>query len=262
MLRAFKTILHHADDHAQCRRPRRCIPSLPESASCLEHRVLLSAAGGKAHAAEIAQNPADTKTGKEVTNLFESTLGTNPTGARLTRLAHELRGGLSVTALRKELTAGATAHHGAQARASTKVVVIGGKTPARAAALEWSSARGTMNPFSVMQVPSAPRARGAGPMPISQVPGGMRISLSFAPGPTRSISVSTGSPAAPSMSGSRGPTSTMGGMSPTSGMSTSATGTMSSTPATSAGMGTPGMLPMSPMPVAPAMSTPMWWAGM
>src|SRR5262245_62812759 len=118
MLRAIKTILRHADHQTRCRRPRHCIPSLPESASSLEDRVLLSAAGGKAHTAEVAQNLANTKAGKEVTNLFESILQTNPTGAQLTRLVHELRSGLSIKALRKELTAEARAQHGGRAPAS------------------------------------------------------------------------------------------------------------------------------------------------
>ena len=113
MLRALKTILRHADDHARCR-PRRCVPSLSESASCLEDRVLLSAAGGKAHTAEIAPNPVDTKAGKEVANLFESILQTNPTSAQLTRSVRELRSGMSVVALRKDLTAEARAQQGAR----------------------------------------------------------------------------------------------------------------------------------------------------
>ena len=109
MLCAIKTILRQAAHHARCRRQRRCIPSLTESASCLEDRVLLSAAGGKAHTAEIARNPADTKVGREVTKLFESILQTNPTSAQLTRSVRELRSGMSVVALRKDLIAEARA---------------------------------------------------------------------------------------------------------------------------------------------------------
>ena len=102
MLRAFRKILPLADDHARSRRRRQCIPSLPERASCLEDRVLLSAAGGMAHTAEMAPNPADTKVGKEVASLFESILQTSPTGAELTQLVHKMRSGTTVTTLRKD----------------------------------------------------------------------------------------------------------------------------------------------------------------
>ncbi len=102
MLCAFRKILPLADDHARPRRRRQCIPSLPESTSCLEDRMLLSAAGGMAHTAEMARNPADTKAGREVASLFESILQTNPTGAQLTQWVHKMRSGTTVTTLRKD----------------------------------------------------------------------------------------------------------------------------------------------------------------
>jgi hypothetical protein len=247
MLRAFKAIWRHTDDHAQCRR-RRCIPSLPERASCLEDRVLLSAAGGKAHTAEVAQNPANTKAGKEVTNLFESILQTNPTGAQLTRLVHEMRGGLSIKALRKDLTAQARAQQGAAAQAPMNVVVNGNPSAAATASMQ-SAAGGTMNPASIMQGLSAPTDSIVSPIRVSQMPAGMQISRSFAPSSAPGmVSISLpGGTSTGSMSATMSPTSTMTGTSSATGMSMSAAGSMSSPPATSAGMGTPGMVMSSPM---------------
>ncbi len=254
MLRAFKIILRHADDPARSRRPRRCVPSLAESASCLEDRVLLSAAGGKAHAAEMAQNPADTKAGKEVTNLFESILQTNPTGAQLTRLVHELRGGLSVTALRKDLTAQARAQLGAPAQASMNVVVINGDTPALAIDVRRGRPRaGTINPVSIMAGPIGPgrRERLADPASRSCPPG------CTSPGRSRlhrrSVNVdvfSSGGTAAASMSTTASRTSTTAGMSST-------TGSTSSTPAVSTVLGAPSMLPFTPLTFTPLTFTPL-----
>jgi hypothetical protein len=196
MLRVFKTILRHTDDQARCPSPHRCVPSLPESASCLEDRVLLSAAGGKAHAAEMAQNPADTKAGKEVTNLFESILQTNPTGAQLTRLVHEMRGGLSVKALRKDLTAQARAQWGVPAPASMNDVTVQGGSRASAGASTTSAAAGTMNQLSIMQGLSAPTDNIVSPVHVSQMPLGMSISISFAPAAAPTMSSPTPTPTA------------------------------------------------------------------
>jgi hypothetical protein len=226
MLRALKTILRHADDHARCR-PRRCVPSLPDSASCLEDRVLLSAAGGMAHAAEVAQNPANTKAGREITNIFESILQTNPTGAQLTRFVHELRSGMSVRALRNELTAEARAQQGAQAPASVNAVTIhGGQSAAATASGRWAVA-GTMTRVS------APTNTIVSPIKVSQGPRWPHISLAFGPASTQTMSTSTSSgTAGASMSATMSSTSTMTGMSSTStmtGMSSTSTMTGMST---------------------------------
>src|SRR5438046_2186291 len=142
MLCAFKTILRQAAYHARSRRQCRCIPSLNEAASCLEDRVLLSAAGGTARAAEIAPNLVDTKAGKEVVNLFESILHTNPTTAQLTRSVRELSNGMSVVALRKDLTAMARAQQGAGARPSMNAAVINSDPSAPAMTSTRSAATG------------------------------------------------------------------------------------------------------------------------
>ena len=190
MLCAFKTILRQADDHARSRRQRRCIPSFTESASCLEDRVLLSAAGGKAHTAEIARNPVDTKAGKEVINLFESILQTNPTSAQLTQSVRELRSGMSVVALRKDLTAEARAQQGAQARPSMNAVVINGDPSAPAMTSTRSAATGASIPVSLMPGPPAPTDTDIPLTKLSQIPAGMSVSRSFALGSSHSMSFS------------------------------------------------------------------------
>jgi hypothetical protein len=107
MLLALMSILAREEDRSQGRRPRRRLPSLLEAGWCLEDRVLPSAAGVRAQAVEVAQNPASA--GQEVSHMFESILQTHPTAAQLTQLVHRLRGGLSVAVLRKDLTAEARA---------------------------------------------------------------------------------------------------------------------------------------------------------
>ena len=88
MLRAFKVVPPSASDRAPCRRRRRCIPSLGESASSLEDRVLLSGAGHGAPAADVARPLAETAAGQHVTALFQSILHTDPTGQQLTHWVH------------------------------------------------------------------------------------------------------------------------------------------------------------------------------
>jgi hypothetical protein len=260
MLSVLQTILSHASDRGRCRRHRCCIPSLPERASCLEDRVLLSAVVGKARTAEIAQNPADTKVGREVTNLFESILHTDPTKAQLTRMVRELRGGMSIGTLHADLTAAARAAHGLTP-AAVNAVVIKGDASAAARASSGSAAAGTLNAASMMPGLLATSNPIVPPINVSQMPPGMSVSISFAPAPVHTISFSPGSPAAPSTSGTTGPASIMTGMG-TTGTSMPSTGSMGSTPATGAGMGTPGMMPSSPMAVAPPMFSPMMTAGM
>jgi hypothetical protein len=109
MFRGLKAILRHTDDPTSRSREWRCRPTLSGSASFLEDRVLLSGAGAKAHAAEVAhpaaQNLANTHAGQVVTGLYESILGTNPTSAQLTSWVHKLRSGVSSKVLRKDLLA-------------------------------------------------------------------------------------------------------------------------------------------------------------
>ena len=183
MLCAFKTIVRQAAHHARCHRQRRCIPSLTESASCLEDRVLLSAAGGKARAAEIAPNLVDTKAGREVVNLFESILHTNPTSAQLTRSVRELSNGMSVVALRKDLTAEARAQQSAQARPSMNAVVINGDPSAPAMTSTRSAATGAIIPVSLMPGRPAPTDTDIPLTKLSQIPAGMSVSLSLRRGP-------------------------------------------------------------------------------
>jgi hypothetical protein len=241
MLCAFKMFLRQATHHARSRHQCRCIPSFTESATCLEDRVLLSAAGGMAHTAEIARNPADTKVGREVTNLFESVLHTNPTSAQLTQSVRELRSGMSVVALRKDLTAEARARQGARAQPSMNVVVINGHPSAPAMTSTRSAATGTSIPVTLMPGPPAPADMDVPLTKLSQIPPGMSVSLSFSPSSSATMAFSFGSPAATSVSGTTSPTSTMTGMSSTSmtgmssttmtGMSMSSIGSTSSTQA-------------------------------
>jgi hypothetical protein len=269
MLCAFKMFLRQTTHHARNRHQRRCIPSFTESATCLEDRVLLSAAGGMAHTAEIARNPVDTKVGREVTNLFESVLHTNPTSAQLTQSVRELRSGMSVVALRKDLIAEARAQQGARARPSMNAVVINGDPSAPAMASTRTAATGAIIPGSLMPGLSAPTKRAGATgaiipvslMPglsfptdtnvsrikLSQIPAGMIVSRSFASGSGRTMSFSFGGPAGSSMSGTMSPASTMTGMSSTTmtgmssttmtGMSMSSIGSMSSTQAAFADLG-------------------------
>ena len=109
MFFGLKISLRPVGDHTPRRRERRCIPSLSGPASCLEDRVLLSGAGEKAHAAEVAhpaaRNLANTHAGQVVTGLFESVVGTGPTSAQLTNWVHKLQSGVSANTLRKDLVA-------------------------------------------------------------------------------------------------------------------------------------------------------------
>jgi hypothetical protein len=259
MLCTFKMFLCQSTHHARSRHQRRCIPSFTASVSCLEDRVLLSAAGGQAHTAEIARNPADTKVGREVTNLFQSILQTNPTSAQLTRSVRELRSGMSVAALRKDLTAEARAQQGAQARPSMHGVGINGDPSAHAMTSTRSPATGAIIPVSLMPgqsaspemtaptganssvllMPgqSAPTDMDVPLTKLSQIPPGMSVSLSFSPGSTATMAFSFGSSGATSVSGTTSPTSIMTGMSSTTGMSMSSIGSMSSSGATFADMG-------------------------
>jgi len=275
MLRAFEPNLRRADDPVR-RRRRRCIPSLSERASCLEDRVLLSAAGGQAHAAEVARNPAHTRAGKEVVNLFESILQTSPTGAQLTRWAHKLRDGMSVAALRRDLTAQARAQQGTQA--SMNVTMISGDPTAPATRTMGRAGGEATISIQMMEARSNPTGPNVVQRGISQIPPGMTFTVTFAPRPTPTSGV--GSPAAPSMPASPSPTPpamspmpTTGGMGPSSGTAMPTMGstmtamgsmaaTAGSTSTMSTGIGMTAMLPISPMPVAPFSPPSMMTMGM
>ena len=260
MLRAFERFLRRGDDPAR-RLRRRCIPSLSERASTLEDRVLLSAAGGKAQAAEVARNPADTRAGKEVTNLFASILQTNPTGAQLTHMVHELRSGMSVAALRRDLTAEARGQQGI--RVPMDVVSVNGGPSAPVARTTGTAGGGVTIPK--MPGLSGSTSPGVARGGVSQIPTGMSISLNLDPGPTSGVGgpAATPMPANPSpMPPMMSPMPTMGGMSPSGGMSMptmvspmtgmGSTAAMAGTASNiSSGMGTPAMLPVSPMPITP-----------
>ncbi len=274
MLRVFAAGMSREGGPGRPRR-HRFTPTLSERASRLEDRVLLSAMGGNAHAAEVAGNPAETRAGKEVTKLFESILQTRPTAAQLSRMVHRLHDGLSVAALRRDLAAEAGATGGTNAPVNT--TIIGGGQPATATAAMRPATGGVM--MSIQEITS--RSNPTGPdvvqRGLSQVPPGMRIAATSSPGPGRT---SGGGPAAGSTparptpsSPAMSPMPTMVGMSPSSGMSSPAMGStmtmMSSTAATVgstssifAGIGTPAMLPISPMPVAPFSATSVMSTGM
>jgi len=262
MFRVFETFLRRAEDPARCRR-RRCIPSLLERASCLEDRVLLSAAGGKAHAAEVARGPADTRAGKEVINAFESILRTSPTGAQLAQLVHQLRDGMSVAALRRDLAAEAGAQPGT--RAPMNVVIISGDPPAPATGTTVPAVGEATIPIGIMLGQLGTTGPNGAQVDVSQMPAGTRLAAGFgsSPAPTSG----NGSPAeAP---GTASPMPSMGGMGSSSGMAMSTMGSSSgmamstmgssatagSSSVFSAGIGTPAMLPISPMSVAPLSST-------
>jgi uncharacterized membrane protein YgcG len=127
MFFGLKMSLRPVGDHTPRRRERRCVPSLSASASCLEDRVLLSGAGEKAHAAEVAhpaaKNLANTHAGQVVTGLFESVLGTDPTSAQLTNWVHKLQSGVNAKTLRKDLVA-TTRSQGMQSSAPTVMNVV------------------------------------------------------------------------------------------------------------------------------------------
>ena len=245
MLCAFKTIVRQAAHHARCHRQRRCIPSLTESASCLEDRVLLSAAGGKARAAEIAPNPVDTKAGKEVVNLFESILHTNPTSAQLTRSVRELSNGMSVVALRKDLTAEARAQQGAQGpalheRRRHQQRSVRPCDDFDEVGRDRGNHTGLVDAGPTGSDPYGHPADQA----LSDTRRDERLALVFA-GVQSTMTFSSSSPAASSMSGTMSPTSTMTGMSSTTmtgmssttGMSMSSIGSIGSTQAAFADMG-------------------------
>src|SRR4051794_5562006 len=109
MFSGIKAALRRRDVQIPRGRERRLVPSLSELASCLEERVLLSGAVGKAHVAEVAhpaaKNLADTHAGQVVIGLFESILGTDPTSAQLTKEVHKLNSGVGAKAVRKEVVA-------------------------------------------------------------------------------------------------------------------------------------------------------------
>ena len=274
MLRVFEAFSRRADDPVR-RRRRRCVPSLSERASCLEDRVLLSTAGGKAHAAELARNPADTRAGKEIMHVFESVLHTSPTGAQLNQLVPELRDGMSVAALRSNLMAQARMQPGTPV--SMNVVINSGDPPASAATARPAAGGGTSS-TRIMAGQSA----STGPN-VRQIPLGTGFTLGFAPtstgtsGSGSSAGTSTPAPSNP-MPPAMSSMPTMTGMSPSSGMPMSTMGSTTitigstsigsttsasdSTPTNSADIGTPTMLPISPMPVAPFSPTSVTTTGM
>jgi hypothetical protein len=259
MLRVLEAILRRAGGQARRRRPRRCIPSLSESSSCLEDRMLLSAAGGSAPAAEVGRDLAETRAGKEVTGLFQSILRTDPTGAQLTRFVRELRGGIGVRALRKELIAGAAMPGATPAPGSPMVVVVGGRASAPAMAATGAAAAGTIPAASMMPGLAGASRTNTSPIHVSQMPAGVRISRGSAPASSRTGTLtpaSGGTSSSSSMSAPMGSTSTMTGM----GSTMSPTGSMGSA-AASAGAGTSGgtisPLPVSPLPVTPLPIAPL-----
>jgi hypothetical protein len=219
MLHSVRMMLFPANDHPGRRRQRRCIPLLPGLAACLEDRVLLSAAGGRAHAAEMATNPADTKVGKEVVRLFESILQTNPTTAQVTQFVHKMHSGMTVSAMRKDLIAEARIQPNTGA---TNVVIMNGGSSAPSAT---ASAGSTITAAMFSARSGMPQSMLTSS--VSQVPAGMSLSLTLTSATTSTSTAA--SPAGTSTSTTSSPTSTAS--SPTS------TPTPSPTPA-----------PMSPTP--------------
>ena len=187
MLRAFKVVPPSASDRAPCRRRRRCIPSLRESASSLEDRVLLSGAGHGAPAADVARPLAETAAGQRVTALFESILHTDPTGQQLTHWVHALRSGVGASTLRKDLTA--EAGRGPSAPASVPMtVVMGGSPSASASVAATSTGRSGMAAILANQTNSAAASQG---LNVRQIPAGMSFTVSLSPGATPAMGEGT-----------------------------------------------------------------------
>jgi hypothetical protein len=179
MARAFKEILGLTGDAIPRRRRHRFVPSIAESASCLEGRALLSGAGGAAHHAmaahHAAANLADTAAGRRVTALFESILHTAPTSQQLARWVHKLHSGLSAKVLRNDLLAQVRAQQGLQASATANASIISGRfstsTSTRSAAGTANGSRGLPS-FLRNGINSAAVSRSA-----VQVPSGVTFSL-------------------------------------------------------------------------------------
>jgi hypothetical protein len=123
MLLASNIPLRLAGNLTAGRRRREFIPSISASASRLEDRALLSAAGGSAHAAVAAHNLADTPTGQHVTAMFESILHTAPTQQQVTRWVQRIRAGTSIKVLQRQLTAEARMQASMPATAANPIVI-------------------------------------------------------------------------------------------------------------------------------------------
>jgi hypothetical protein len=176
MVRASKTTPPFSA-HRIPRRRRQFIPSIAESASRLENRVLLSGAHQAAHAAEVAKPLADTSAGRRVTSLFESILHTTPTSQQLTQWVRKLHHGVSAKVLRKDLTAQARIQTaaGITAMAISHDPVISSPT----VALSASSASVTGGISSFLPEGSSVQPITYTTGKITQVPVGMVISRAF-----------------------------------------------------------------------------------
>jgi hypothetical protein len=168
MLRASKITLPFAGNHTSRRRQHKFVPSITGAASCLEDRTLLSGAAASAHqaaAAALAETPA----GRHVTAMFESILNTAPTQHQVTQWVHEIRGGKSINALKRQLTTEARAEAATKAAIAadptvsvspTGMVTVGGTSTG-------SSTTGSVLPSSTI----------GGNLPSSTVPLGVAASL-------------------------------------------------------------------------------------
>ncbi len=279
MLRAFKVVPAPARDLTTARRQRRCIPSICESASSLEDRVLLSGAGHHA-AAEVGRPMAETAAGQRVTALFESILHTDPTGQQLNHWVHELRVGVNVNSLRKDLTAEAQAGSGTPASA-TMDLVIGSDPSASASGAASRAGGGGVASLLPDRLNSSSAANG---LDVRQLPRGMSLTVGHTGGSgggTMITTMNSGSATGTRMSSpmsssgtmmstgamsssgtmSSGSMTTSGGMMSSSGMMTTSV-TISSTSPTMTGVsdtnaiGKPTPLSLSPLPLSPMIVTP------
>jgi hypothetical protein len=247
MARAFKEILGLTGDPIPRRRPHRFVPSLAESASCLEGRTLLSGAGSTAHHA--AANLAETADGRRVTAMFESIMHTAPTSQQLARWVHKLHSGVSAKVLRKDLVAQVRAQQGLQASATASASIISGQSSSSASGR--STAAGSRGlPTSVRNGINSPGGSIAVSRSAVQVPGNARLSLS-ASSAALSRSFTFTQPVTTTTTTTTTPATT----STTSNAATTTTGTTTSTTGVSL-IGTPTALTFAPLTFSPITFTP------
>jgi hypothetical protein len=209
MVRASEITLPLADQYISRRRRHRFAPSVAGSASCLEDRVLLSGAGAKAHAAEVAKPLADTAAGRQVTAAFDSILGTNPTNAQMTQWVHRLHGGMTVKVMRKDLALEAQAKATTAGAIAHDPVIMG---PSTTVGISATNGIGTTSMTSLPSGLSGVSLPTVSPVNLLQTPAGLDLSRIFT-----TIASST-------------PTSTT----TTTGLGTATTGTTSTNGTTSA----------------------------
>jgi len=185
MLLASSITRRLAGDHTARRRRREFTPSISESASRLEDRALLSAAGGPAHAA-AAHHLADTAAGQHVTAMFESILHTAPTQQQVTQWVQKIRAGTSINVLKRQLTTEARLQ-AATANASVASVSSSSVRPTRTRAAATSLPAGATS-----SVVGSVNRSFTGNSGVRQVPIGVAFSVGSPGILSQSVSFTTG----------------------------------------------------------------------